>query len=261
MKPVKMFPLKNRSAIRYLLTDIDDTITTNGRIPACAFQAMESLDNAGIKLIPITGRPAGWCDHIARMWPVKGIVGENGAFYYVYDAANKKMIQRYFKTKEELSVDKKRLEKIKNEVLASVPGCAISSDQPFRTADLAVDFCEDVAPLSQDEINRITHIFEAHGATAKVSSIHVNGWFGEYDKLTMTKLLFSEVFDTNLDAIKENVAFIGDSPNDEPMFEYFSNAVGVANVLAFKDQLVSKPAWITTKRGGKGFAELAAILV
>jgi len=261
MKSIKEFSEEKRSAITYLLTDIDDTITCEGRIPACAFQAMEDLNEAGIKVIPITGRPAGWCDHIARMWPVDGVVGENGAFYFVYDSHEKKMIRRYFKTDQEREQDQIKLADIRFKILQSVPGCVVSADQAYREADLAIDFAEDVSHLSQTDIDRIVDIFEQHNATAKVSSIHVNGWFGSYDKLSMTKILFKEVFKTDLDTIKNKVVYIGDSPNDEPMFEYFSNSVGVANVLAFKDSLVFKPAWITKAKGGIGFAQLAKVLV
>ena len=261
MKSIKDFPREKRSSITYLLTDIDDTITCEGRIPACAFQAMEDLDKAGIKVVPITGRPAGWCDHIARMWPVDGIVGENGAFYFVYDSHAKKMIRRFFKTDQEREQDQIKLAVIKHKILQSIPGCVVSADQPYREADLAIDFAEDVPHLSQTDIDKIVDIFEQYNATAKISSIHVNGWFGSYDKLSMTKIMFREVFETDLDTIKENVVFAGDSPNDEPMFEYFSNSVGVANVLSFQGRLTFKPAWITIGKGGIGFAQLAKILV
>ena len=261
MKFLNDFPQDKKSSINYLLTDIDDTITNQGRIPACAFKALEDLDKAGIKVIPITGRPAGWCDHIARMWPVKGVVGENGAFYFAYDTDAKKMIRRYFKTDQQRLQDKKKLAIIEKNILQQVPGCKVSADQPYREADLAIDFSEDVQALSQMDIDKIVDIFEQEGATAKISSIHVNGWFGNYDKLSMTKIMFKEVFKKDIDKIKENIIFSGDSPNDEPMFEYFPNSVGVANVLAFKDTLKSKPAWITKKSGGFVFSQLAEVLL
>ena len=261
MKSINDFPREKRSAITYLLTDIDDTITHEGKLPACAFQALENLDAAGIKVIPVTGRPAGWCDHIARMWPVNGIIGENGAFYFVYDIHKKKMIRRYFKTDQEREQDQIKLAAVKHKILQSVPGCVVSADQAYREADLAIDFAEDVLPLSRTDIDKIVDIFEQYGATAKVSSIHVNGWFGVYDKLSMTKKMFKEVFKTELDLIKETVVFVGDSPNDEPMFEYFPHSVGVANVLAFYDRLIFKPAWITKGKGGIGFAQMAKVLV
>ncbi len=242
--------------IQYLLTDIDDTMTCNGRIPACAFAAMERLQQAGVRVVPITGRPGGWCDHIARMWPVDGVVGENGAFYFAYDDQNRRMVRRYFRTRTQRAEDRKRLMAIQAEVLAKVPGCRVSADQPYREADLAIDFCEDVPPLDSGEIRTIKAIFEAHGAVAKISSIHVNGWFGDYDKLAMTRLFFQEVFGVDLETVKHQVVFSGDSPNDEPMFAFFPNAVGVANILDFENELIHKPAWITKKTGGQGFAEM-----
>lgn len=261
MKPFKKFPKHLKPAIRFVLTDIDDTLTLKGRLPSVAFAAMENLQKGGIQVIPITGRPAGWCDHIARMWPVDGIVGENGAFYFKYDDAGKKMIRRYFNTEKERKEDWKKLEKIKQEILKKIPGCRVSADQAYREADLAIDFCEDIPPLPVKDIDQIVSLFNQAGARAKISSIHVNGWFGDYDKLSMTRLFFEEVFKVSLDEIKERVVFTGDSPNDSPMFSYFPHSVGVANVLHFKERMDRDPAWITEKEGGYGFAEMVDILL
>jgi len=257
MQPITTFSKQQSKAIRYLLTDIDDTLTHSGKIPACAFHALENLQNAGIKIIPITGRPAGWCDLIARIWPVDGVVGENGALYFAYDEKNKKMIRKYVKNETERVNDRKKLSIIRDKILKKIPGCAVSADQHYRETDLAIDFCEDVSPLPEEDIIKIVEIFEKHGATAKISSIHVNGWFGSYDKLSMTKIFFQDIFDLKLDDILEEVIYAGDSPNDEPMFEYFPNSVGVANVLEFKDVLIHKPALLTEKEGGYGFTQMA----
>jgi HAD superfamily hydrolase (TIGR01484 family) len=207
-------------------------------------------------MIPITGRPAGWCDHIARMWPVDGIVGENGAFYFYYDEQQRKMRRRYFKSEKQRKIDYQKLEKLKLEILDKIPGCRVSADQHYREADLAIDYCEDVPPLSLEDVDRIVRLFEEAGARAKISSIHVNGWFGEYDKLTMTQMFFAEVFRDDLADLKENIIFIGDSPNDVPMFQFFPHSVGVANILNFKEKIIHKPAWVTQQEGGYGFAEM-----
>jgi len=261
MKTFKKFPNNLKSTIRFVLTDIDDTLTIKGRLPSVAFAAMENLQKAGIQVVPITGRPAGWCDHFARMWPVAGVVGENGAFYFRYDDTRRKMIRRYFKTEKERQEDWKKLEKIKQEILRIIPGCRVSTDQAYREADLAIDFCEDVPPLPIKDIDQIVHCFNDAGAQAKISSIHVNGWFGDYDKLSMTRFFFEEVFKVSLDEIKERVVFTGDSPNDSPMFSYFPHSVGVANILNFKERMDCDPAWITEKEGGLGFAEMVDILL
>jgi hypothetical protein len=261
MRDFRDFPSHLKKNIRYVLTDIDDTLTLHGLLPAAALAAMERLQDAGVAVIPVTGRPAGWCDHIARMWPVAAVVGENGAFYYRYDRERRKMERRYFKTAEQRAADRGRLEEVKRKILAEVPGCAVSADQAYREADLAIDFCEDVPRLAAPEVERIVRIFEAAGAQARISSIHVNGWFGQYDKLSMTRRLFHEVFNEDLEAIKTHMIFAGDSPNDQPMFAFFPNAVGVANVREFSGRMSALPAWITQQEGGWGFAEMVAVLL
>lgn len=261
MKPIEHMQADVRRGVRYLLTDIDDTLTSEGRLPASAYKALEDLRAAGLLVVPITGRPAGWCDHIARMWPVDGVVGENGAFYFRYDESARRMHRRYFKDASQREADAKRLKELERRILAEVPGVAVSADQSYREADLAIDFCEDVPALPMEAVRRVKELFEQAGAQAKISSIHVNGWFGEYDKLSMTRLFFREVFGQELDAIRESVVFAGDSPNDSPMFAFFPNSVGVANVMDFGAELEAAPVWVTRARGGEGFAELAAALL
>jgi HAD superfamily hydrolase (TIGR01484 family) len=261
VRPIGDFPAAARRRIRGVFTDIDDTLTTDGRLTTAAYGALERLSDAGFLCVPITGRPAGWCDHIARMWPVDAVVGENGAFYFRYDAEKRRMIRRFFFSRERREADRRRLERIRERVLAEVPGSAVASDQLYREADLAIDFCEDVPRLPAAAIDAIVDIFRSEGATAKISSIHVNGWFGDYDKLTMTRLLLAECFGVDLEAEKERYVFVGDSPNDEPMFAYFPHAVGVANVGELADRLETPPAYLTGGRAGSGFTEVAEALL
>ena len=212
-------------------------------------------------VIPVTGRPAGWCDMIARQWPVDGVVGENGAFYFRYEQSASRMIRKYMKSSAERAVDREKLNILHSQIISQVPGAAIASDQAYREADLAIDFAEDVPPLAPSAIARIVELFEQHGATAKVSSIHVNGWFGGYDKLTTSLRMLFDEFGIDMATNREKIVFAGDSPNDAPMFDYFPNSVGVANVMHFKNSLPATPSWITRKSGGQGFAELANLLL
>jgi hypothetical protein len=246
--------LKNLTGV---LFDLDDTFTTHGKIPACSFTALWDLSNAGLTVIAVTGRPAGWCDHIARMWPVDGVVGENGAFYFCFDEKKGKLKKRFLDTDSVRAEKRQRLITVRDEILAAVPGSALASDQLYRESDLAIDYCEDVPPLGTEAVKKICQIFEAHGATCKVSSIHVNGWFGKYDKLGMAKRFMRERLGLELDAEKDSFTYCGDSPNDEPMFGYFPISVAVRNVLKFLDQMQTLPAYITSQEGGEGFAEFA----
>lgn len=261
MQPLSDFPTHIRSKVVGVLTDIDDTLTTEGRLTAAAYAALERLHAAGLKVIPVTGRPAGWCDHIARMWPVDGVVGENGAFWMRHDARAKKVKTVFV---GQPPADRQaRLDALAKEILAAVPGCALASDQFCRIADLAIDYCEDVAPLPPQAVDAIVRRMEAAGMRAKVSSIHVNGWFGDYDKLSTTRRMLAEEFGVSLDSAEERArwVFVGDSPNDAPMFGFFQHSVGVANVKVFGDRLAAKPAYVTQGRAGAGFVEVCEVLL
>lgn len=255
MKPLKQF----KNPIQFVFSDIDDTMTTDGKLPWQSYEMLWRLSQSGISVIPVTGRPAGWCEMIARFWPVAAIIGENGAFYFEY--ANNKM-NRHFVIDEKTRKDNShKLQKIETEVLKKVPGAALASDQFTRLFDLAIDFCEDVPRLPASEVQKIVSIFQDHGATAKVSSIHVNGWFGDYDKRTMCEVYYKNKTGKNLKENLQNCAFIGDSPNDEPLFAFFPNSFAVANLNEFKSQLKSLPAYITEKSCGDGFVEFGERLL
>jgi HAD superfamily hydrolase (TIGR01484 family) len=253
-------PDESWSKIRGVFFDIDDTLTSDGKLTAAAYQALESLHSNRYLAIAVTGRPAGWCDHIARMWPVDGVVGENGAFWFAYDHATRKMTQRFMADAATRAERRARMRAIGERILQEVPGTAWASDQTYREADIAIDFCEDVPPLPRVDVERIAALMQAAGLTAKISSIHVNGWLGEYDKLSTTLLFMRERFSVELEPIREQYLFLGDSPNDSPMFGWFPNAVGVANIRDLQALVPQLPAWITQGRSGEGFAEVARLL-
>lgn len=255
MKPLEDFAHK----IQFLLTDIDDTITTNGQLSAESYSALSLLKQHNITVIPVTGRPAGWCDMIARFWPIDAVIGENGGLYYRYN--NKKMYRWNFSSEKMLSENQKKLQLIAAEIKQKIPNAAISADQFCRIYDLAIDFCEDIPHLSQEEIQKIVAVFKSHGATAKVSSIHVNGWFGDFNKVTTAKLLLQKEFALTESEILEKCAYIGDSPNDEPLFESFKHTFGVANVQKFSSQMKHLPAFVSPSESGRGFCEIVEKII
>lgn len=261
MRPIADMPAGVAGSVRAVLTDVDDTLTTGGRLPAVSLAALERLRGAGLAVAAITGRPAGWCDMIARFWPVDGVVGENGAFYFAYDAGARRMHRIFAAGDAARAANRARLAHVRERVLAEVPGCAVAADQQYRETDLAIDVREDAGPLAPEAVDRIKAIFEEEGATAKISSIHVNGWFGDYDKLSMTRRLAADRLGIDVDAERARVIFCGDSPNDAPMFAHFPNACGVANVRDFSARLEAAPAWIASARGAEGFSEIAGAIL
>ncbi len=251
MKPVGEL---DPGPIRGVLCDIDDTLTWEGRLVPAAFLALQRLQDAGLRVVPITGRPGGWVDHIARMWPVDGVVGENGGLWFYMDGG--RMVRRFAQPEAERRRNRERLQDVGRAILATVPGAALASDQPYRDLDLAIDFTEDVPPLPRAQVDEIVALFRHAGATCKVSSIHVNGWYGEFDKLAGCRAFVRERWAEDLDATRERWLYVGDSPNDEPMFAFFHASVGVANVAGFLDRMTAHPTFVTTRPGGHGFAEL-----
>lgn len=245
--------------VKYILTDIDDTLSSEGKLRSNAYDALWKLKDYGLKIIPITGRPAGWCEMIARFWPVEGVVGENGGLCFYYK--NNQMRRWYHADENIILENQKKLARIRAEILKTIPDVAISSDQFCRLTDLAIDFCEDIPKASLESIASVQKIFSNHGATSKVSSIHINGWFGEYNKLSTTKKFMHEILNLTEDEIFAHSVFVGDSLNDEPMFEAFPLSIGVANVLDFKSQFRHLPTYITNNKSGDGFVEIANILI
>jgi HAD superfamily hydrolase (TIGR01484 family) len=245
--------------VRGVFCDIDDTLTWHGRLVPEAFLALHRLQAAGFRVVPITGRPGGWVDQIARLWPVDGVVGENGGLWFWQDGST--MERRFLQDADERATNRTRLDALARRILVEVPGAALASDQPYRDLDLAIDFCEDVPRLPERDVDRIVELFEDAGCTAKVSSIHVNGWFGAFDKRTGCRRFLADRWSEDLEDARDRWVFVGDSANDEPMFEYFPRSVGVANVAAFLGRMRSHPTFVTPSPGGHGFAELVDVLI
>jgi HAD superfamily hydrolase (TIGR01484 family) len=265
-KPLALAKLTKRDCknIRGIFSDIDDTISINGKIPSSAYKALWDAKKAGLRVIPVTGRPAGWVDHLARMWPVDAVIGENGAFYFYLDPTqgrDGKLVQRFIQDQKTRTTNTLKLWQTFAKLEQQIKGLAVASDQSFRAIDLAVDFCEDVERLDDKQIDQIVAAFKADGAQAKISSIHVNAWFGQHDKFSTCKLLLKELYDEEFDEVADQYVYFGDSPNDEPLFEKFPKTIGVANVVEFLPRMKFAPRFITKKPGGDGFAEAVRLIL
>ena len=265
MRPLATLTAAEAAGIEAIFTDIDGTVTdADGRIPASVFAVMERARDAGLAVVPITGRPAGWCDLIARTWPVDGVVGENGGLYFrrQVDAAGVEGMKRVFVQPDDVRrANRDRLTALADVVLAAVPGCALASDQQYREFDLAVDFCEDVPPLPDAAIDRIVALLKDAGCTVKVSNIHVNAWFGEFDKASMCRRYTAEVWGWDLAASAHRAVFFGDSPNDAPLFGTFGVSVGVANIRRMADRVDPLPTFVAEGDGCHGFIEGVELLL
>ncbi len=254
-----MLPLPSRlgHSLAGVLTDIDDTLTTEGAITPDALAALAGLKAAGLHVIPITGRPVGWSVPFARQWPVDAIVAENGAVALRRDTVAADGLDRLYQqdaaTRER---NFKRMQQVAQRVLREVPGTQLATDSPGRETDIALDHSE-FTHLPQAAIDEAVRIMRAEGMNATVSSIHINAWFGGHNKLEGARWIVRSLFGRDLDAEKERWVYVGDSTNDELMFEFFPTSVGVANIRRFEAQLRCLPRYVTHGERGVGFAEVA----
>lgn len=256
-----MKPIKNAdfSKVKAVFFDIDDTFSTEGKIKSIAYQALWKLHYGGFICVPVTGRPAGWCDFIARMWPVNAVVGENGAFYQYLDHSKgvSKLKKTYLESNSVRKQNQKKLDKLRKGLFKKYPQIKLASDQFCREFDLAIDFCEDVAKWKDQKIEEVLKFCRDKKAQAKLSSIHINTWYGKYDKWTCVSKLLKNHFKLSVDQI----IYIGDSPNDEPFFAKVPLSIGVANIHEFSKKLQFQPAFVTDSRCGAGFAEVVEALL
>jgi HAD superfamily hydrolase (TIGR01484 family) len=268
MQALTNWPFEARCGITGVLTDIDDTLTTGGAITADALAALEALKAAGLPVIAVTGRPVGWSQPFALDWPVDAIVAENGA---VALFLNKKGLQPIQSGREQLSklyqqsdatraANQLAMQRVAQRVLSEVPGAALAQDSAGRETDIAIDHSEFVH-LPPVAIAQAVRIMQDEGMKATVSSIHVNGWFGAHDKLQGARWIMRELLGRALDREIERWVYVGDSTNDELMFEAFPNSIGVANIARFLPQLAHRPRYVTRAARGAGFAEMAQALL
>lgn len=253
-------------AVGAVFFDIDDTFSGGGgqhRILGEPYQSLWRLSDAGVHVIPVTGRPAGWCDMIARMWPVSAVVGENGAFYSYLDDSKKphRLVKKYLEGAAVRRQNALKLKRLQKSVQSRFPGVRMASDQAFREFDLAIDYCEDVSPWKDAKVERLLQFCRDKGAIAKLSSIHVNTWYGRYDKWSCVRRVMSQLFRIDPYEDSKKVVYIGDSPNDEPFFERLPFTIGVANVRKFLDRMEFGPTYITEAEAGLGFTEFAERLL
>ena len=254
-RPWAEFPATAASAVMGVLTDIDDTLTTEGRITPDALAALAQLKAAGLHVIAITGRPMGWSEPFARDWPIDAIVAENGAVALFRDGGALKI--EYAQDDATRTRNAARLREVAAQVLREVPGTSLAQDSAGRVTDIAIDHSE-FARLTPAQIAAVVAVMTREGMNATVSSIHINGWFGEHTKLSGAHWIVQRRLGHALDA--RRWVYVGDSTNDQLMFGHFPLSVGVANLMSFASALTVWPTYLTQGARGAGFAEVARTL-
>jgi HAD superfamily hydrolase (TIGR01484 family) len=257
--PLSQWSFQARAAVHGVLTDIDDTLTTEGAITPDALAALHRLRSAGLPVFAVTGRPAGWSEAFALSWPVNAIVAENGAVA-LSRASDGQLQKAYLQSAPVRSANFERLQTVAQHILLTLPHARLATDSPGRETDIAIDHSE-FAHLGETEIAQVVALMRAGGLNATVSSIHINGWIGGHDKLEGARWIVREHLGSELDDEIDHWVYVGDSTNDARMFGHFPHSVGVANVARFVPQLSHLPRYVTAGERGAGFAEVVDALL
>ncbi|HEU4614279.1 MAG TPA: HAD-IIB family hydrolase [Kofleriaceae bacterium] len=243
-----------RGPVRALFSDVDGTMTTGDRIEASTYEALERLGNAGIPVIMVTGRPAGFGHAFMKMTPVVACVAENGGVTFVREG--RKLVKSYGVPAASLPEWRRRMNDIAVDVMSKVPGARLSSDSKYREVDLAIDWNEEQS-LSREEAETCVRLIQKAGFAAVRSSVHVNFGPPHFDKLSACQQIVRRVLGGDITDLVPYV-YVGDALNDAPMFAGFPTSVGVANVRTWWDELAHKPAYITERPEGAGLRELVS---
>ena len=260
MKPLSSWPQTARDKIVGVFTDIDDTLTTEGAITPDALQALHNLKAQGLMVIPITGRPVGWSRPFAATWPVDAMVAENGAVALMHDAIQNKVNKIYQQDLPTRTHNFQEMQRIAKRVLTEIPGTVVAQDSPGRETDIAFDHSE-FHKLTAAQIQQVVQLLQQEGMTATVSSIHINAWFGSHNKWEGAQWILKELTGRNLKQELDQWVYVGDSTNDQIMFEQFTHSVGVANIKRFEKELKHLPQYIAQQARGAGFAEVCRALL
>ena len=239
------------SSVQFVLTDMDETLTYRGRLAAATYSALERLQDNGIRVIPVTAAPAGWCDQMARMWPVDGVIAENGGLFLTRGQDGHSVTRTYWHAQQHVDDVQRQLQAIAATIEAAIPMAQRADDQAFRLTSLAY------RRTGTEQDQRMVSALLAAGADATINNLWVLGWLGGYDKLSMSKRVLAEAFGVDAETARDVVAYSGDSTNDAPMFAYFKHTAGVSTVVDYLPQLPVPPAWVTRGPGGVGFVEFA----
>ena len=259
MKPLSSWPQTARNKIVGVFTDIDDTLTTKGAITPDALQALHHLKTHGLMVIPITGRSVGWSIPFAATWPVNAMVAENGAVALLHDAMQNQVNKIYQQDLATRTHNFQEMQRIVKRVLKEIPGTVMSQDSHGRETDIAFDHSE-FHHLTQERIQQAVALLKAEGMTATVSSIHINAWFGDHNKWHGAQWILKELTGRDLKQELDQWVYVGDSTNDQVMFEHFTHSVGVANIRNFEKELKHLPDYVAQQERGAGFAEVVGLL-
>jgi hypothetical protein len=258
MRPIEEMPTEIARALEGVVVDLDDTLTRDGIVEAEAYAALHGLRGASLSIALVTGRPLGWTEVLAGIWPIDLAIGENGAGWHFREGRTVR--SGYFhEDAEERARQNRVLDRVRARVQAELPDVRETSDASLRRCDLAFDVGESVR-LSEARVSELVGVIERCGVRAIASSVHVHAIPGRWDKAEGAASAIERVLGVPRERLRASWLFVGDSGNDAAAFAFFEHTAGVANVRDHLHRLARPPTWVARSDRGRGFAEIAAVI-
>ncbi|MDY6803489.1 MAG: HAD family hydrolase [Cyanobacteriota bacterium] len=253
LKPVAdLSDNKALSNLRLVASDMDGTLTKNGKFTPALLRSLEKLSAANIQVLIITGRSAGWVQAIKNYLPVIGAIAENGGLFF----PSMREEPEFLTQMENLTLYRQQLAETFQYLKSQFPDLIESGDNRFRLTDWTFD----VLGLSNSDLETIEELCreQNYGFTYSNVQCHIKPL--EQDKATGLMQVLSQYF-PQWEA--EQIITVGDSPNDESLFDKskFSLSVGVANIMDYADKLRHRPVYVTKNKEVEGFCELVEVLL
>lgn len=262
--PFSSAPVPLRAGVRFLLFDVDDTVTWQGALPEVAARALYRAADAGLRLVAVTGRSASWAELLLRLFPLEAAVAETGALCLVKADGGRVELMHSEPDAERRRANDQRRRSAAERVLREVKGARLALDNMGRVYDTAFDLVEDGPLVVDEDATRMRAILVEEGLSVAQSSVHINAWIGSFDKATMVERYLEERCGTSLHREGHALAYAGDSKNDGAMFARAGLSVGVDNVRPHLEWLTARaqaPRYLVDQPGGLGFATLVALLL
>ena len=260
MKPLDTWPLQERRGIRGVLTDIDDTLTTDGLLTPEVLLALDRVRRSGWRLRAVTGRPTYWAQPLLRLCGFDAVIAENGASAFWL---NPHGVQQswFYADAATRDAHRRTLLTFAARLCAQFRGVIVADDAPQRIGDLAFDIGENRPRLADGVVEELLAFMRSQGFFAVASSIHAHASLAQFSKQAASTRILQEVFGIDDATARATFAFTGDSGNDASMFAHYPYSVGVANVIGYLPQLTKPPAYIAPGARGAGFVQVINALL
>lgn len=255
MKPISTLPRAEATRLRGVAFDLDDTLLEHGRLTEATYSVLFRLVEGGLSLYGVTGRPAGWAELLARLFPVAAVIAENGAVACARRGERVQLLDSVdSNTRRERGL---RLDALIASFREHFGDFEPADDVRARISDRTFDIGEH-RRIGRERVNEAADFLRAAGARVFVSSVHLHATFDYADKASSAVRLLARDSGLDATAVRHAYAYLGDSENDASCFAAFSTSIGVANLCG---RTTLRPRYITSRPRGEGVVEAARVIL